>query len=213
MNVTIFGATSSIGLELIHQALTKNYTVTAFDRNIATLIDKDLHLDTFTAVKGYVFDEDDIEKAIEHCDVVISCLGGGLDGLDRTRSLGTKNIIAQMQKAKIKRIIALGNESILNLTVDTLIMDEEEYPEELKPIAAEHLNVLYQLENSTLDWTLICPNKILNAEVNYNYTTNISYLPEQNIGVISTGNTADFMLHCINNQEYVKQKIGISNNK
>jgi hypothetical protein len=39
-----------------------------------------------------VFDEAEVFEAIENSDAVISVLGGGFDGIDKTRSLGIKTL-------------------------------------------------------------------------------------------------------------------------
>lgn len=104
MTITIFGSTSLVGKQLVKQALAKDYSVTAFDRNIEHLIDMDLRNEKFEAIKGYVFDKNEVFNAVENSNAIVSCLGGSKDGTDKSRSLGMKNIIDAMQKAKRKKI-------------------------------------------------------------------------------------------------------------
>ncbi len=211
MTITVFGATGQVGLQVIKVALGKSHTVKAFGRNIEPLIDKDLHSDNFVAIKGYVFDANDVKNAIAGSNAVISCLGGGIDGLDKTRSLGIKNIVAQMQKSNLRRIIAIGGVGVLNADDDTLIMDTEDYPEEFKPVALEHLEALHILQNSNLDWTFICPPTIVNKDADGNYATSVNHIPLNNINKVSAGNVAYCMVKCIEQNEFVKDKIGITN--
>ena len=72
--------------------------------------------------KGYVFDEQDVFEAINGSDAVISVLGGAFDGSDKTRSLGMKNIVKQMEKAGVKRIVAIGGPGVLNAGENKLII-------------------------------------------------------------------------------------------
>ncbi len=65
MIITIFGATGQVGKRTVQQALAKGFTVKAFGRNVENWIDKDLHTDNFQAIKGHVFDEDDVLNAIK----------------------------------------------------------------------------------------------------------------------------------------------------
>jgi uncharacterized protein len=211
MIITVFGATGQVGLQVIEQALAKNYTVKAFGRNIETLIDKDLRTENFVAIKGYVFDEDEVYNAIKGSNAVISCLGGGYDINDKTRSLGMKNILKQIQKTNIKKMVGIGAYGILNNEDNTLILEREEYPEEYKPVSLEHLAALHLLENSLLDWTFICPPNIINEKCNGNYTTAETYLPQPNNWQISSGNLAHCILKTIEQNIFVKQKVGISN--
>lgn len=213
MTITIFGATGQVGLQVIQQALTKNYKVKAFGRNVESLIDKDLRNDNFIAIKGYVFDETDVYKAIDGSNAVISCLGGNVDGTDKTRSLGMKNIISQMKKANVKRIVAIGGLGVLNANTedDTLIMDTEEFDEQYKAVSLEHLAALQMLTESKLDFTFICPPAIINNDVQSSYLTCETYLPTPNNWKISTANLANYMLHCIEKNEHIQSKLGISN--
>ena len=98
MHITVFGATGQVGKRIVQQALNKGYFVTAFGRNVESLIDQDNLNEKLTAQKGYLFDEKDVAKAIDKADVIISVLGGASDGSDKTRSLGIKQIITKMQK-------------------------------------------------------------------------------------------------------------------
>lgn len=211
MTITIFGATGQVGLQVIKQALAKSYTVKAFGRNIEPLIDKDLHTTNFVAIKGYMFNEDDVYNAIKGSNVVVSCLGGGNDETDKTRSLGMKNIITQMQKLGVKKIISIGAIGVLNAADDTLIMDATDYPKEYLPVSLEHLSVLHLLEKSALDFTFICPPNILNKDFDDNYNATETYPPNPNKGVINAGNIADCILQIIEQNKFSKTKIGISN--
>lgn len=114
MTITVFGATGQVGKQVVNQALALDFTVKAFGRNVEHLIDADNRNKKFEAIKGYVFDANEVLEAIKHSDAVISALGGNFDGTDRTRSLGMKNIVSQMQIAGVNRIIALGGLGVLN---------------------------------------------------------------------------------------------------
>lgn len=212
MTITVFGATSSLGLEVIKQALAKNYIVKAFGRDVSSLIDRDLHTKNFEAIKGYVFDEKEVANAIENTDVVISCLGGGVDGTDRTRSLGSKNIIRQMQNKDIRRIIIVSNACILNGADEKFIFELDDYPEELKPFAQEHYLVFTQLQESNLDWTVFCPEKIINSDITSPYQLTKNILPDNTMKSISSSNLAACMLSSIGDSDFFGNRFGLCNN-
>lgn len=209
MNVIIFGATGMVGKQLVNQALYMGHHVKAYGRNVFTenLPDnKELEL-----IQGALFDEKQVFNAIKGCDAVLSALGGSSDGTDVTRSLGMKNIVAQMEKAKVQRIIGVGNMGILNADENTLIMDTPEFPPEYIPVSMEHFKAYNFLKASTLNWTFVCPPDIKDAAVTGIYTTNVDYPPVKNKYRISAGDLAMFMLKEITANEFVKQKVGISN--
>lgn len=211
MHITVFGATGQVGKRIVQQALSKGYFVTAFGRNVESLIDQDNLNEKLTAQKGYLFDEKDVAKAIDKADVIISVLGGASDGSDKTRSLGIKQIITQMQKKGKKRIIALGGMGVLNAEDNTLLLHADDYPEEYLAVGLEHLKAFELLLESNLDWTFFCPADIHDKDETGIFITSINYAPDPNHFRINSGDLAMAMLKAATNQEYVQQRVGISN--
>lgn len=210
MTITVFGATGQVGKQIIAQGLAMGFFVKAFGRNIEKLIDKDINNENFIAIKGYVFDESEVKDAIKNSDAVISVLGGGIDGLDKTRSLGMKNILAQMEKLGVKRIVALGGLGVLNAADETLILDNPNYPPQFKAVGLEHLQAFEMLQNSCTDYTFVCSPNIVDADPTGKYITTATYAPTPNNFSISTGDLAHFMLQELRKNEYIKCKVGIS---
>ena len=211
MHITVFGATGQVGKRIVQQALNKGFFVTAFGRNVESLIDQDNLNENLTAQKGYLFDEKDVAKAIDKADVIISVLGGASDGSDKTRSLGMKQIINQMLQKGKKRIIALGGMGVLNAEDNTLLLHAEEYPEEYLAVGMEHLKAFELLLESNLDWSFFCPADIHDKDETGIYITSINYAPDPNHFRINAGDLAMAMLKAAINQEYIQQRVGISN--
>jgi hypothetical protein len=209
MKLIIFGATGMVGKQLVQQALfAKNY-VKAFGRNVHTT--DYLETENLELVQGALFDEGEVYNAIKGCDAVISAIGGSMDGTDKTRELGMKNIVKQMQKAGVKRIVAIGGMGVLNAGEDKLLVDTNDYPPEYKAVGFEHKKAYEILNESDLDWTFVCPPNIINEGPTGGYVTNANYPPEQNNYKINAGDLAMFILNELAKNEYVKQRVGISN--
>jgi uncharacterized protein len=209
MNIVIFGATGMVGKQLVKQALFNGHQVKAFGRNVFTELnmeEKNLEL-----IKGALFDEGEVSNAIKGCDAVLSALGGGFDGTDKTRTLGIKNIITQMKKNNVKRIVAIGGLGVLNFDEETLLLEKEDYPKEYLPVGLEHKKAYEYLNESGLDWTFVCPPNIINQEATGVFTTNANYPPNKNNYAINAGDLAMFMLNELGKNEYVQQRVGISN--
>ncbi|MBZ5856640.1 NAD(P)-dependent oxidoreductase [Flavihumibacter profundi] len=207
MEIVIFGATGQVGRHLVSQALLKKFKVRAYGRNVHELSDtnKDLKL-----VKAGVFDDLDVLKAIKGCDAVFSVLGGAFDGTDKTRSLGIKTITAQMKKAGVNRIIALGGKGILDAPEGGLLIDQEDYPAEYIPVGREHQKAWEFLRDSNLDWTFVCSPDIINAGPSGKFITEANMPPTPDTGQINAGDLALFMLNELDRHEYSKQRVGIS---
>ncbi len=209
MKLIIFGATGMVGKELVKQALYNGNEVKAFGRNVFTEdLPTDDHLEL---LQGALFDESQVYKAIKGCDAVLSALGGTFDGTDKTRSLGMKNIVQQMKKAAVKRIVAVGGMGVLNAGEHTLLMEEEAFPSEYAAVSQEHLKAYQFLKDSGLNWTFVCPPSILPGEPSGVFNSNADYLPSPNNYKITSGDLALFMLKELQQNQYVQQRVGISN--
>jgi uncharacterized protein len=208
MKIVVFGATGQVGLQVIKQAIWRGHTVRAFGRNVFDIKMED---DKLSIIKGAVFDEKEVYEAIEGCDAVLSALGGSFDGTDKTRSLGIKNIVAQMKKAGVNRLIAVGGFGVLNETDDKLVMDNEHYPKQFLAVGNEHRKAYEYLLNSNLNWTFVCAPNIINDGPGGNYYLNKNYPPKPNSMKINAGDIALFMLNELERNEYVQCRVGISN--
>ncbi len=211
MTLTIFGATGMVGKHIVRHALALGNHVKAFGRNVENLIDEDLRNENFEAIKGYVFDEDDVFDAVKGSDAVLSALGGSFDGTDKTRSLGIKNITAQMEKAGVRRIVALGGMGILNADDNTLIMDQPSYPKAYLPVGKEHLQAYLYLKESNCDWTIVGSPDLVEAEATGEFITAPDRPPTPNKGKINAGDLALFMVSEITKNQYINRRVGISN--
>lgn len=209
MKLVIFGATGMVGKQLVQQALFEKNSVRAFGRNVFTT--DYIETENLELVQGALFDESEVYNAIQGCDAVLSAIGGSVDGVDKTRTLGMKNIIKQMQKAGVKRIIAIGGLGVLNADENSLLVDKDEYPLEYKAVGLEHKKAFEMLDASGLDWTFVCPPNIINEGPTGNFITKANYPPEPNNYTINAGDLAMFMLKELEKHEYVKKRVGISN--
>lgn len=209
MKVIVFGATGLMGKELVKQALFNGHTVKAYGRNVFTEdLPKD---DNLELVQGALFDEGQVLNALKGCDAVLSAIGGDGGGADKTRSLGIKNIVLQMNKAGIKRIIGIGGMGILEDEAGKLLMEEDDFPPAYYPVSQEHLKAFHFLKESDLDWTFVCPPVIVAAEPTGVFATNADHVPTDNKQRIHSGDLALFMLKEIDQREYVQHRVGISN--
>jgi putative NADH-flavin reductase len=209
MVITIFGSTGMVGKNLVKQSLQKGHTVKAYGRNVFTAgfaENKELNL-----IQGALFDGGEVLNALKGSDAAFSAIGGGFDGTDKSRSLGMKNIVAQMEKSDTKRIIAIGGMGILDNDEDEILMNLPDFQKEYFAVSQEHYKAYEFLKNSSLAWTMVCPPDIIDAEVTGLYHTAANHLPVPNNYKINAGDVALFMLNEVEKNEYVRQRVGISN--
>jgi putative NADH-flavin reductase len=209
MTITIFGATGQVGQQLVKEALLMDYKVKAFGRNVFTT-DFPEHTN-LELLPGALFDAGQVRNAVKNSDAILSAIGGAFDGTDKSRSLGIKNIVEQMQREKISRIIAVGGMGVLEDEEGQLLMDHENYPREFLPVGREHLKAYEYLKNSNLDWTFVCAPDLKDADATGEYITAAEHNPPVEDLRINTGDLALFMLNEIKKNQYGKKRVGISN--
>ena len=207
MKILIFGATGTVGQHLIDRAIAHGHDVRAFGRNVFEKLSTERdHLELF---KGYLFTDSDIKKALKNMDAVLSAIGGSMDSGNRTRSLGMKKIVAQMEKRGPKRIIGIGGMGILQADEETLMKDSPEYPKKYKAVSEEHFKAYSHLAESNLDWTFVGAPEIMDAKKTGDFNVKKDYMPEGSYR-INAGDLAEFMVTELKDNMFLKCRVGIA---
>lgn len=209
MKITVFGASGMVGKYVVKYALALGHHVTAFGRHVENLIDADIQNDKLVAYKGSVFNRDEIKEAIKNTDVVISVLGGAVSENDKTRSLGIKNIVAEMEKAGIMRIVSLGGLGVLDDENGDYLLNSKYYPPEYFAVGQEHLKAYEFLKQSVLKWTFVCPPQIRDKDATGEYTISENMPPKSEIQQVNAGDIAIFMVNESLSNEHVYKRVGI----
>jgi nucleoside-diphosphate-sugar epimerase len=114
MNVTVFGATGTIGSLTVAQLLDRGHAVTAYARNPEKVPES--WRDRVRVVIGQLSDAEAIDQVVAGADAVVSALGPSLDrkatGLPLVE--GTRNILEAMNRHGVTRYVGHGTPSILD---------------------------------------------------------------------------------------------------
>lgn len=216
MKLVIFGATGATGQCLVEQALDQGYDVTAFARNPLALPTRHAHL---SIVTGDVFQKASVEEAIANQDAVLCAIGGhdrlrvALSRHPRQRGLctvGTSNILDAMKKYGVSRFICLSAWGIgdskdrlpfvFKHIILPLLMKEEYEDKE----AQEQL-----IQQSTLDWTIVRPSRLINGPRTGRYRMQSS-LEFSSRSSISRADVADSMLRQLTDQTFRQKCLEVS---
>lgn len=208
MKLIIFGATGSVGKELVRQAVEKKFEVTAFVRHPEKL--QNTNYPNLTVYKGDVMNVYDVENALKNQEVVLCALGDGKVGI--IRALGTKNIIAAMHKTGKKRLICqttLGmGESYDNLN---FFWKHIMFGMLLKKAFQDHQLQEQHIFNSHLEYTIVRPSALTDGEITNQYKIGFDQnLKNLNLK-ISRADVAGFMLQQVATTEYSRKAVSISN--
>lgn len=205
MNILILGATGRVGSQIVTYALHDRHHVTVLVRTPEKL---QINNENLTIIQGNVLNKNDIVRAMHGIDVVISALN--TDGTT-TLSESLPLIIKAMENEGIKRIITIGTAGILqSRTTPTVIRyQSSESKRKSTRAAEEHHKVYDMLEQSTLDWTIVCPTYLPDGEREGQYRIERNFLPEGGMK-ISVSDTAEFTYRQIESSDYVQSRVGIA---
>jgi len=212
MKLTIFGATGEAGRQLIQQALAEGNEVVAFVRNPSKLT---MHHNNLSIIQGELHDVIDIERAVHGADAVISLLGPrpGEDSKSKPLTQGTQNIITAMKKSGARRLVVVSTPSasapndLPDLRFKVLV---SMIKTTMHPVYEEIVNVAQIVRDSKLDWTIVRVS-ILNNNPKSS-KVRVGYLGTGKVGVrLSRADMAEFLLRQVNDTEYYRRVIAISN--
>ena len=211
MQITIFGAAGLVGKRLCDQALALGWRVIAFDRKIEQWLDKDVVTPNLEVIKGYMMDATGVAKAIEGSSAIFMVLTGNQESGDKSRSIGCKNILAAMQEQKVQRLLVLGNYGVLPNETGGYLFENTEFPAELKELSLQYAQVWELLEKSTVQYTMVCTEKMLDEPEGRAYIISVNAVPDSRIPSIQAGDLARFLLREVTANEWIGKRVGIRN--
>lgn len=206
MKVIIFGATGTIGRQLVDQALSQGHQVTAFARQPAAL--KRTH-QNLTQLAGDVFDRSAVTDAVQGHDAALIALGSGRKGM--VRAVGTKNVLEAMEIRGVRKLVCLStlgagdSRPHLNFFWKRIMFGLL-----LREAYADHAAQEALLKQSDLDWTIVRPPAFTDGPATGAYRHGFPPT-EKNVKLkISRADVADFMLKQLSVATYLRQTPSMS---
>ncbi|PRD48482.1 NAD(P)-dependent oxidoreductase [Sphingobacterium haloxyli] len=207
MKIIVFGATGTVGTEIVKQALEKGYRVTVFVRNSAKIIATNPNLHVYT---GDVSNADDVMRAVKDHDAIFCALGDGRVG--KIRAMGTLNIIDAMNSAAVRKLICLSTlgigESYGNLN---FVWKHIMFGMLLKRAFNDHKLQEEYIRNSKLDFTIVRPSALTNGAITNGYKIGFDGKYKKLNLKISRADVADFMLRQLHSENNIRKAVSISN--
>lgn len=203
MKIALFGATGRVGYAILTLLLEKGIEVTVLVRNS----EKPQIQPGLTVLQGDARSTTDVERTLDGVNAVISALG-----TDKTSVLteSITHIITVMRKQRIKRIITIGTAGILDSRVEPGLLryQSSESKRKSSTAAQEHHRAYDLLNNSSLDWTIICPTYLPTGASTDEYSILRDMLPVNALQT-TTGDTALFAVNELLNNDHIGYRVGI----
>ena len=213
MKIVIFGASGFSGRAILKEALAQNHQVTILVRSNVGVAFRDKNL---KVVEGNVLDKEIVNQILHDQDAVIQCLGVGGKGDGKPTTFisdATKIIVEEMEKNKVKKLIAMSNVGAGNsIAFQPWIFNKIILPyfmKWLKVIIDDKNKMEPIIMNSRLDWTIVrCPN-IVDKPMKGNCKAT---LDGKDLKLsVTLGDMAAFMINQITDNTFLKQAPSISN--
>ncbi|TAF65542.1 MAG: hypothetical protein EAZ55_08255 [Cytophagales bacterium] len=203
--ILVFGATGLAGSQIVAESLKAGNAVTVYIR-------KDTYPfqhQNLTVLQDSLENELGIQKAMQGQDVIISAVGN-MDLNDSTMVVAplTKRIIQFIEPSQ-RFICLLGSGSLLH-DFKTMRKDLPNQSTMFQYPRADHWETLISIVPLDIDYTFICPPQIKAGEADGNYNIAQLYFPENSQGFITAGNIGYFVAQEIDNQVFVRTRVGIA---
>jgi uncharacterized protein YbjT (DUF2867 family) len=210
MRLAIFGATGTVGTELLTQALDAEHEVHALVRTPSKLPREHPLL---SVLQGDVHDPAAVRLATEGCDAVLSTLGATDRHDPDVRRAGTANILAAMRAHDIRRLVVMGGFHLpfpgdpdnpgRKLIVPII---------KLMGIVVEDTTAMGALiQASDLDWTVVRAPRVTHRPRHVPARTGTLRLGPWS--KVARANVASLMLECLTANAYVRQAPMISDRR
>jgi putative NADH-flavin reductase len=200
MKIFVFGATGRTGREVVEQALARGHDVTAFVRSPEAI---GLTNEKLTVIKGEATEEDQLVKAMQNHDAVVSTLGPRKpfkpSSLLHDSALATTRT---MQRSGVKRLLILSAAAhfpgIFNRIVSLILRNHMR-----DSLAMEEI-----VQGSGLDWTIARPPRLTEGEYT-TYRSREGAAPKMGFS-LSRKAVAAFMLDAIEQEKHFQKIVGIA---
>jgi hypothetical protein len=213
MNILLFGATGQIGQQILKQALERGHKVTAFVREPSKIA---MNAPNLTVKPGDARSAQSVAEAMPGHDAVVNAMGPGGPGVsDQFLDIlteGSRHIAQAMQKAGIKRLVALGSAGTLQATPNQLLRDTPNFPAFTRNISGAHLQAWKNYETAGLEWTMVCPpGAVEPGDRTGHYRLSTDYMVETGTMLkITAGDLADFVLNEVEQGKYIGHRVNVA---
>ena len=190
-------------------ALKAGHTVTAILRTPANL---QISHPNLQIVQGDVMRPEALDKYLENKDIVISAIGKNSLKKTTLYSQGNKKLIEAMKRAGIKRVFFISASGLeINPTHSWLIKFATRFI--LQPLLKKMYDDLWRMEKvikeSSINWTIIRPPKLLNEPETGKYRIAIDNFLSKGLK-ISRADVAHFIFANLTNQAIFKKTVEVA---
>ncbi len=207
MKVVIFGATGQTGQLLTRRCIAEGHEVTAFARDPARLT-----IQGARVMQGDVLEAAAVDGAVAGQQAVLIALGTASRGLPPVLPSGIRHILDAMERHGVSRIVVLSAAGALHEPAGTVLggVGLALARAVIPGVYREHRAMLEELRTRDLDWIAARPVILTNGPRTGRYRLVSEGIPRGGYR-ISRADVADFMIHQLTSDEFVRKMPAIAN--
>ncbi len=207
MKVVIFGATGQTGQLLTRRCIAEGHEVTAFARDPARLT-----IQGARVMQGDVLEAAAVDGAVAGQQAVLIALGTASRGLPPVLPIGIRHILDAMERHGVRRIVVLSAAGALHEPAGTVLggVGLALARAVIPSVYREHRGMLEELRTRALDWIAVRPVLLTNGPRTGRYRVASEGIPRGGYR-ISRADVADFMIHQLTSDEFVRKMPAIAN--
>lgn len=201
MNILLLGASGPTGQQVLQQALEHGDTVTALARHPETL---EQFGQQVKVVRGDATSAEDLTKAMDGQDVIISTLGRGK--ALRAENLFTDAILAILQAASatgVHRLVWLSSFGVAHTYDSATFSQKAVYKTILRNIYANKAEAEKLLRASDLDYTIVYPTALTNGPATDTYRVGENISMKSAVLKVSRADVGHFMYRAARDAEWI----------
>jgi putative NADH-flavin reductase len=207
MKLLVLGATGGIGLEIVHQAVARHHSVTAFVRSPDRLAAFQGHI---AFEQGDLLNASELERAIQGNDAILSAFGPRVPIMKADANLlrnFASALTSAMRRASVHRLVIVSTAFLFRDSImpPTRLVGRLFFPRVVVDASAMERTIA----ESGLDWTIVRPPQLTDKPFSGRYRVREGHLPVFGFHV-SRADVADCLIKTAEDRAYVGKVIGIS---
>ena len=206
MNLLVVGSTGPLGREFIAQAMDAGHVVRALARNPSAL----KPAPSLEVVRGDVFDQPSLDAAARGQDAAVVILGLPFSALRKPTNVfsqGTRNLIAAMRPAGVRRVIVVSSFGVGDSRHDARLHERLFFSLALRGAYADKVLQEQAVRESGLDYTIVRPARLTMAKGDGRYTALVG--PGSIPSPVARADVARFILDALRAREYVGKTVSL----
>jgi putative NADH-flavin reductase len=204
VKLAIFGGTGRVGQQVVRLARERGHQVTLLAREPGE------DAPGVARVVGDVLSQGDVERVVAGHDAIVSTLGvPDYRNPGMLLEDGMRTICTVARAHGVRRVVALAGAGVLDHPAGGLRQEQASFPEPFRAISRAHAGTWRALQDSRLDWTLVCTGDQVPGGDAARVVVEADRYPDAT-NRVGIEDIAAFMLDQVTDQRFLARRVGLA---